>query len=68
MISNFNPFFDYIHGFILLFISITIGQYNSYVGATTTTILLIYAGARLYNEIKNKKNNREDTSTNIDRD
>ena len=68
MTANFNPFFDYIHGFVLLFISVTIGQYNSFVGAVTTTVLLIYAIARLYNEIKNKKTDREDTSAKTDRD
>lgn len=68
MTANFNPFFDYAHGFVLLFISFSIGQYNSFVGAATTTVLLIYALIRLYNEIKNKKTDRENTGAKTDRD
>jgi len=56
-------FFDYIHGFILLLITFSIGHYNAIVGAITTTLLCLYAAAKLYNEIKNKKTNREDPTT-----
>lgn len=55
--------FDYIHGFILLLFSFSISHYNEIVGAITTTILFMYAVVKFYNEIKNKKNNRENSTT-----
>lgn len=58
-----NHIFNHLHGFILLIISFSIVHYNSYVGAITTTLLCLYAAVKLYNEIKNKKTNREDPTT-----
>jgi len=58
-----NNFFDYIHGFVFLFVAFTLAQYNEVIGAVTTTVLLIYSIVKLYNEIQGKKNIGKDPNS-----